>query len=122
MSKTLTKSEQETLRGVINPRVVDLIQLGTDCVELLMFEERRWLEEGSAGLKEQLEQLEDKLNNYLDYVLDGFFRQQYIEYVNKPVKFVLVCRDEPTGVVEDLLGAFANYARTAGIGFERRCL
>ena len=55
--------------GVQNPMVVDLITTdkATDTVILVMTERRRW---GAAD--QQLTQIEEKVNRYMGYVLDGF--------------------------------------------------
>ena len=68
------------LRGVSNPRVVDLVGLDRETGEvmLLMLEERPW---GSDPA--QLRQLEAKLNSYLSYVLDGFLAEQYPQYAGR---------------------------------------
>ncbi len=66
--------ESREPRGVHNPRVVDLVRLDAerDEVVLLMLEERAW---GTAP--EQLQQLGEKFNSYLSYVLDGHMVKQY---------------------------------------------
>jgi len=70
----------ESERGVKNPKVVDLITLEkkSDRVILTMVEDRPWGES-----EEQLQQLEEKFNNYFDYIMEGWMYQQYPEYAGK---------------------------------------
>ena len=101
-------------RGVENPAVVDLIDwdAGSSEVVLTVIEERPW---GSHA--EQLPQLQEKLNSYLDYVLDGFMAEDYPEYGQKPVRFELDCAAEPGAAEQGFLNAFRNFASTQSIRF-----
>ena len=103
--KTNTAAEEHSQieRGVSNPRVIDLIApfqsessqpesskaeslKAESGVELVMIEDRPW---GSDPA--QLDQLQEKLNNYLDYVLDGFLAQQYPAYAGRKIRIALEC-------------------------------
>lgn len=101
-------------RGVANPRVVDLIGLDAerDEVFLVMLEERPW-----GAESEQLRQLEDKFNAYLDYLLDGFLAREYPQYAGKRVRFQLDCATAPQGEATAFLNAARNYAEGEGIRF-----
>ncbi len=102
-------------RGVRNPRVIDLITPipgDTPAVELLMVEDRAW---GSDPA--QLDQLQEKLNNYLDYVLDGFLAQQYPAYAGRKVRIALECVEEPKGAERGLLEAIERYLVSTGLEF-----
>ena len=119
-------------RGVRNPRVIDLITpiadsvksfSGADAlsgsganaptgVELLMIEDRPWGSEPA-----QLDELQEKLNNYLDYVLDGFLVQQYPAYAGLKIRIALECVAEPKGAEQGLLEAIERYLASTGIGF-----
>jgi hypothetical protein len=112
-------AEQRERRGVVNPRVVDLVSVeaGSGCVVLLMLEQRPW--DSEAG---QLRQLEDKFNAYLGYVLDGHLAQQYPEYAGRAVRFRLECVEPPRGEAERMLRAMRNFAAAERIDFEVRPL
>lgn len=71
---------QEGNRGVQYPKVIDLISHdeARDLVVLTMIEDRPW-----GQSEEQLEQLQDKFNNYADYILDGWLFAQYPQYQGK---------------------------------------
>ncbi|MEO5767403.1 MAG: DUF6572 domain-containing protein, partial [Polyangia bacterium] len=55
--------------GVQNPSIIDLIATdpASDSVVLVMIERRPW---GSSS--QQFKQIEEKVNRYMGYVLDGF--------------------------------------------------
>jgi hypothetical protein len=80
--------------GVQNAKVVDLITLdaAADTVVLAMFESRAW---GSSP--EQFRQIEEKINRYMGYVLDGFLAEQHPQYEGKAVQIRLECAEEPHG-------------------------
>lgn len=101
-------------RGVHNPRVVDLIRLDAESGEvvLLMVEERAW-----GTVPEQFEQLEDKFNSYLSYVLGGHLVEEYPQYAGKRVRFELECMDAPGDRELGLLTAMRNFAEGESIGF-----
>ena len=94
--------------------MVDLIGLDASGQEvvLTLIEERPW---GSGD--EQLVQLQEKLNSYLDYVLDGFMAEDYPEYQGKPVCFQLECAAVPGEREQGFLNAFRNFATTQQIRF-----
>lgn len=101
-------------RGVHNPRVVDLIRLDAESGEvvLLMVEERAW-----GTVPEQFEQLEDKFNSYLSYVLGGHLVEEYPQYAGKRVRFELECVDTPGSRELGLLTAMRNFAEGENLGF-----
>ena len=104
-------------RGVQNPRVVDLITFDrvADRVILLMIEHRPW---GSDP--KQLDQLQEKLNNYLDYVLDGYLTKQYPDYLGKVVRIQLEAPAPPEGEAAELVKAIEHYLKSIRIEFEER--
>ena len=109
--------EESSIRGVQNPRVVDLISPDTTSGEvvLTMVEDRPW---GSCD--EQLEQIQEKFNNYIDYVLDGHFHAQYPQYQNIPVRVRFECpnlrnENEPPA---RLIAAMRRFSASVKFGFE----
>lgn len=108
MPKTLQR------RGIENPAIIDLITLDAerDEVVLVLIERRPW------GLGQaQREQLNDKLNSYFTYVLDGHLLDQYPQYLGKPVRLQLDCVEEPEGEEEGMLREAARVAREEGLSF-----
>jgi len=100
--------------GVENPAVVDLITLDkpSDTVVLVMKERRPW---GAA--REQLKQIEEKLNRYLGYVLDGFLAEQYPQYRGKSVQIRFDCAEAPQGEARRFVEAMTHATQSLGIGF-----
>ena len=80
------------MSGVENPTVIDFVGYNpqTDKVTLAMIEERNW-----DGSEEQLRQLQEKINNYLSFVLDGQLARAYADYKHKKVVFQLNCSFPP---------------------------
>ena len=80
--------------GVQNAMIMDLItsDAATGKVVLAMFERRNW---GASPL--QFRQIEEKINRYLGYVLDGFLAEQYPKYLGKSVQIRLDCAEAPHG-------------------------
>lgn len=111
MSESAENIDPTRARGVHNPRVVDLISRPSETgpVRLVMMEFRNWSED-----PEQLQQLEEKFNNYLDYVLDGHFMAQYPQYQEKTVEVVLECVARPEGAVQSLIEAMRRYVTQFG--------
>jgi hypothetical protein len=103
--------------GVANPNVVDLIAPDPDGrrVFLVMVETRRW------GPLLQLRQLEEKINRYLGYVLDGYFAEQYPIYRGRAAVLRLDCPEPPpAGDPADFLAAARTAVRDAGLDLEVR--
>lgn len=101
--------------GVENPRLVDLV-LPDETVQrvtLVMFERRPW----EAGMT-QLKQIEEKINRYLGYALDGFLVEQYPAYEGWPVTIRLECAASPIGDAAEFVHAAANAIEAEGIAFE----
>ena len=100
--------------GVENSKVVDLISVdaATDAVVLTMIERRPW-----GASDRQFQQIEEKINRYMGYVLDGFLAQQYPQYVGKNVEIVLECAEPPPAEVQPFVDAATNAAREYGLDF-----
>lgn len=93
------------MTGVENPAVIDFIGYNpqTDKVTIAMIEERNW-----NGSEEQLQQLQEKINNYLSFVLDGQLARTYAEYKNKKVVFQLNCSFPPDARTHTFLEQVKN--------------
>ena len=80
--------------GVENAKVVDLIGVdpASDKVVLTMIERRPW-----GASDQQFQQIEEKINRYMGYVLDGFLADHYPQYEGKKVQLRLECAEEPHG-------------------------
>jgi hypothetical protein len=87
-------------RGVEFAEVIDLLTHDAQSgrVQLVMFEPRPW-----DGGQEQLFQLQEKLNAYMSFALDGEMSESYPELVNKPLSVVLRCLEMPSSEAVDFL-------------------
>jgi hypothetical protein len=98
--------------GVQNPSLIDLItvDLTSNKVVLAMIERRPW-----GAVPEQLGQIEEKINRYLGYVLDGFLVQQYPQYEGRPVIIRLDCAEEAHGEAIRFVAAAAHAIASHGL-------
>ena len=80
--------------GVENAKVIDLIGVdpASGKVVLTMIERRPW-----GASPQQFQQIEEKINRYMGYVLDGFLADHYPQYEGKAVQLRLECAEEPHG-------------------------
>jgi len=100
--------------GVENPMIMDLITLdpASDCVVLVMIERRAW-----GAHPRQLQQIEEKINRYLGYALEGFLVQQYPQYQGKSVQLRLDCAEAPHGLAQSFVEAAQRATYAHGIQF-----
>ena len=104
-------------RGVEHPEVIDLLaeNPGTGRVELVMFEPRSW-----DGGKEQLFQLQEKLNAYVSFALDGEMAEAYPALVGRPLSLVLRCLEVPPPEAVGFLAQVREQIAFQGIELEVR--
>jgi hypothetical protein len=100
--------------GVQNPMLMDLITLDPSSgnVVLVMIERRGW---GASA--QQFQQIEEKINRYLGYVLDGFLVDQYPQYQGKSVEIRLDCAEPPHGDAVKFVEAAKHAIGAQGIEF-----
>jgi hypothetical protein len=98
--------------GVQNPQVLDLITVdpASGKVVLVMIERRAW---GAAP--KQLVQIEEKINRYLAYALDGFLAEHYPQYEGKGVQIRLDCAEPPTGEAARFVDAARHAIEAEGL-------
>jgi len=101
-------------RGVHNPKVIDLISRDeeTGAVVLTMLEPRPW---GAA--QNQVRQVEEKFNSYLQYALGGNLEHDYPQYAGAPVTFRLECAQLPGEQETAFLDAVVKFAAQENIEF-----
>jgi hypothetical protein len=100
--------------GVQNPSIVDLIEVDTASgdVVLVMTERRDW--ENSS---DQFRQIEEKINRYMGYVLDGHLVLHYPQYAGRRVLIRLDAAHEPRGEAVRFVGAAGRSIRDHGLDF-----
>lgn len=104
-------------RGIEHAGVIDLIthDPASGQVELVMFEPRAW-----GGGEEQLFQLQEKMNAYLSFALDGELAEAHPELVNKPLRVVLRCVELPPPPAVEFLTHVREQIALQGIDLEVR--
>ena len=100
--------------GVENPSIVDLIEVdpASGQVVLVMIERRMWDSD-----PRQLRQLEDKINRYLGYVIDGHLTTHYPQYKGQGVQVRLNCAEAPCGEAVAFVTAAERAVRAYGLAF-----
>ena len=98
--------------GVENAKVIDLIttEAASNSVVLVMIERRAW---GASPL--QFTQIEEKVNRYMGYVLDGFLVQHHPEHDGKPVTIRLDCAEAPEGEAGRFVKAMGHALESHGL-------
>jgi hypothetical protein len=66
----------------------------------------------------QLKQIEEKINRYLGYALDGYLVEQYPGYDGWPVTIRLECAESPIGDAAEFVRAAASAIEEEGLAFE----
>ena len=101
-------------RSVENPNVVDLIKAdpASGQVVLVMIERREW-----DNGPQQFLQIEEKINRYMGYVLDGHLTTHYPQYEGKRVQIHLNCAEAPSGKAEAFVTAAQRAIRAHGLEF-----
>jgi hypothetical protein len=89
------------MNGLENPGVLDAFAHDTraDKLVLAMYETRPW-----QGEDRQLLQLQEKLNAYLSFVLDGELADAFPQLVGKPLEIQLRTLHEPEERAWELIG------------------
>lgn len=103
------------VRGVEHPGVIDLMahDRAADEVVMTMFEPRPW-----DGSDERLFQLQEKINAYLSFALDGELAEAYPALREKPLRLRLECVGRPDEDVIAFLQTVHDQIALQGITFE----
>jgi hypothetical protein len=103
------------MNGLENPGVLDAFAHDTraDKLVLAMYETRAWLGEDA-----QLMQLQEKLNAYLSFILDGEMAEAFPQFAGKPVEIQLRTVHEPEERASDLIRRIREQLGFQQIGFE----
>jgi hypothetical protein len=104
-------------RGVEHTGVIDLLaeNPATGRVEIVMFEPRPW-----GGGEDQLFQLQEKLNAYMSFALDGEMAEAYPNLAAKPLTLVLRCVELPPPEAVGFLAQVREQIALQGIDLEVR--
>jgi hypothetical protein len=104
-----------SLKGIEHAGVIDFLGFDQTAGEVLlkMVEKRPWTP-GSP----QLFQLQEKLNAYLSFVLDGEMGEVYPQFAQKPVRLSLECATPPGPEETAFLQHVYEQTQLQGIAFE----
>lgn len=101
------------MAGVADTDTVDVVAQDADGTYLLvMVEDRPW-----GASPEQVTQLQEKINTYAGYILDGGLARQYPETEGGPVRIRLDCISAPTDHFAHITEHAANQLTALGIEF-----
>jgi hypothetical protein len=89
------------LNGLEHPGVLDALahDARTDKVVLAMYEVRPW-----TGEELQLFQLQEKLNAYVSFILDGELQESFPDLANKAVEIQLRTLHDPDARAVEFIG------------------
>jgi hypothetical protein len=106
-----------SIKGVEHPGVIDLLAHDSTTGEaaLIMLEPRPW-----DGSEQRLFQLQEKINAYLSFALDGEMAEVYPELAAKPLRLQLDCATPPDSMVLHFLGVVRDQIAFQGIKLEVR--
>ena len=103
------------MNGLQHPGILDALthDTRTDTLILAMYEARPWL-----GEETQLFQLQEKLNAYLSFVLDGEMKDTYPDLAGKNVEIQLRTVHEPDEKAFDFIRRAREQLKLQQIGFQ----
>lgn len=106
-------------RGVEHAHVIDLVANDalTGEAVLIMLEPRPW-----DGTGQRLFQLQEKLNAYLSFALDGEMAEAYPELAAQKLRIQLDCVGMPGSDVVEFLSVVREQIGFQGINFEVRVM
>jgi len=105
--------------GVDNPAVLDKIVHDPvkDTVSLVMIETRPW----GIGERQHFE-IQEKINSYLSFILDGEMTESFPHLAGKPVVIQLDCTQYPDDKTIDFLDRIQKELGKQGISFILRVI
>ncbi|MBM3989514.1 MAG: hypothetical protein FJ298_00755 [Planctomycetes bacterium] len=100
--------------GVEDSSSVDLVARNEDGSALLvMVEHRRW-----DGSDERLRQLQDKVNAYLAFALDGQLEREFPGSMAQGITLLLRCIEPPDAMVRGLVPPLRHALAPLGVRFD----
>lgn len=111
---TLAGRAHTAAMGVDNSQVVDLVAKAPDgSLLLVMVEHRPW-----DGSDERLQQLQDKVNAYLAFALDGELEREFPSHTAAGLTLLLRCIEPPDALVRGLVTPLRKALEPLGLRFE----
>lgn len=101
------------MAGIEDPNVIDLITIAPSGeYAMIMVATSAW-----TDTIEQLSELLQKINQYLDFVTAGELSTKYPDSVGRPLRFQLDCMYSPTEAVEQVIRHAEKTLDTLNIRF-----
>jgi hypothetical protein len=97
--------------GIDHPESIDFITLSEDIIRLVLVEQRQLSMDDATALQ-------DKLNNYLGYVINGELRTHHPESTGKAVRIRIELSTEQIPFIHEFLLLYASSVAEYGIAFE----
>jgi hypothetical protein len=115
----LPESTPTSPRGVEHPHVIDVMadDAKTGEAVLIMLEPRPW-----DGSELRLFQLQEKINAYLSFALDGEMAESYPALVGRPLRLQIDCITMPDEGVVQFLSVVREQIGFQGINLEVRVM
>ena len=115
--QTQDASIAEPSFGVENPRGLDALAFDGETGEavLIMVEPRPW-----DGSEQRLFQLQEKVNSYLSFALDGEMTDAFPHLAGKPVRLQLDCAVAPDSMTEHFITAVREHIALQDMKFTVR--
>ena len=115
----MTSDQHSSSGGIENPAVLDKIihDLEKDQITLVMIENRPW-----TGGEGQLFQIQEKINSYLSFALDGELNEAYPNLAGKPIGLQLECFAYPDDQTIGFLDRIQAQLDSQGIPFLLRVI
>jgi hypothetical protein len=106
-------------RGVEHAHVIDIVadDAKTGEAVLIILEPRPW-----DGSELRLFQLQEKLNAYLSFALDGEMAETYPGLMSKPLRIQIDCLGMPDSTVVEFLSVVREQVGFQGINLEVRVM
>ncbi|MCX6978912.1 MAG: hypothetical protein NTX04_13495 [Verrucomicrobia bacterium] len=106
--------QSSSQRGVEFPHVIDIVahDTPTNSVALIMLESRPW-----DGSELRLFQLQEKLNAYLAFALDGEMAEAYPSLIGLPLRLQLDCVTPPDSMTVSFLSQVRDQIAFQDIDF-----
>jgi len=102
------------MAGIADTDTIDLVGQDADGTYLLiMIEDRPW-----GADPDQADQLQEKINTYAGFILDGSLARHYPETDGHPVRIRLDCAEPPDGHIAHITDHAAGQLAHHGIGFQ----
>src|SRR5438093_13348835 len=107
-------TEKPTPFGIENPRGLDALAFDGETGEavLIMVEPRPW-----DGSEQRLFQLQEKVNAYLSFALDGEMTDAFPHLAGKPVRLQLDCAVPPDSMTEHFIAAVREHIALQAMKF-----